>query len=718
MVVASLWLGRRLARSVAVSTRIRASRPGAVVLLGVESNVYRSTDLADLIGKSRATVNASVQHRNPNVTGLRVRGSRESQQNASGSYWVPARIDLDTALSKIDSQIIDNVILVKGPYSVFYGPGFDFVDIQLLHSPRFDHGFETHGSTGADYKTNGQQFHGRQQIWGGNDCWGFRMGYGHRTGNDYAAGRGLEIPSSYNSRTFDFVLGRDLSPDDHVEFTYLRLDQTGVELPGQAFDIDFLVTDGYEVEYVIDDHPCFDRLGLDVWYNRTRFDGSAQRAGKRRQFPFYDFIGFVGNTAVDSMSTGFRLATSWGCPESERLTAGVDLRYLKQELNEITSAPLFPVPWPDANSPIPRSYLANPGLFLEYGAPIGERLEVTAGTRVDVAFTDVIDDSAKLATLGTQSLPLAYILGSDDFTRTERLWAAYVAGEYRINCCWTVQIAAGYAERPPSLTELYAAESFMFVLQNGLNSVTGDPRLKRERLCQIDASLKFDTGRFRGGITGFHGWTWDYITFENMGVFYGPPAGQSPLAQLKYVNTDLATLVGAELHCEFDLNNWLTPFATLSYVDGRDRTRNGDFATRPSSPGSPSVRISGLPRGFFSVVSGSGEEPLPSIVPLESRLGIRITQPSEAPRWGAEISARVVDKQDRVATSLLETATPGFAVWDVRGYWYAIDDLLLVAGIENFTDKNYREHLDFRSPSGIQVLQPGANFYFGADLTY
>ena len=46
------------------------------------------------------------------------------------------------------------------------------------------------------------------------------------------------------------------------------------------------------------------------------------------------------------------------------------------------------------------------------------------------------------------------------------------------------KLAAGYAERPPTLTEMYAAETFMFVLQNGLNTVTGDPRLNRNGCCR------------------------------------------------------------------------------------------------------------------------------------------------------------------------------------------------------------------------------------------
>jgi outer membrane receptor protein involved in Fe transport len=210
----------------------------------------------------------------------------------------------------------------------------------------------------------------------------------------------------------------------------------------------------------------------------------------------------------------------------------------------------------------------------------------------------------------------------------------------------------------------------------------------------------------------------DYITFENMSVFRGPPAGQVEQVRLKYVNTDLATLSGFELYAEYDATSWLTPFAALKYVEGRDHTRDGDFATQRASPGFPSARVPGLPRGFFSGIPGSSSEPLPSIPPLESRVGFRLHQTCSPPRWSIELSVRIVDNQYRIAPSLLETPTRGFAVWDLRGYWQPTQRLLVVAGVENFTDRNYREHLDFRSPTGIGVFQPGVNFYYGVEWTY
>ena len=60
--------------------------------------------------------------------------------------------------------------------------------------------------------------------------------------------------------------------------------------------------------------------------------------------------------------------------------------------------------------------------------------------------------------------------------------------------------------------------------------------------------------------------------------------------------------------------------------------------------------------------------------------------------------------------------TPGFTVWNLRGYWDVRENVLVWAGVENFTGKFYREHLDYRSSRG--VFRPGINFYVGSEGVY
>ncbi len=696
-------------------------RAASDVISGSESRTRQTTDAGNLLRKSSSAFGVGTQRRNPIVSDPRVRGSRVGQLASSGSHWIPARIDLDTMLNKIDSRIIDDVIVVKGPYSALYGPDLRFMDIELLHSPRFEDGWQLGGSTSLNYQTNGEQWYGRQTFEGGESDWGFRIGYGHKTGSDYHSGDGTDIPSSYKSRDVDFALGYDLTENSSMEFHYLRLDQTDVEFPGQLFDMDYLVTDGFEVTYELRNQDHVDRLVIDTWYNNTRFRGNAQSPAKKTQFPglFTAVPDYVGLTDVDTTSSGYRAAASWDLSQRTRLTAGTDLRFIQQALDEFSSGTVGFVFFDNVNSPLPKSQSVNPGLFTELKHDVNDRLTVTAGTRVDFVQAKVDDNPAEIAMLGLNSPPasLAEVLGTDQFDQNFVPWAAFLTGRYALDDDWALTFGAGHSERPPSLTELYVAESFLFLLQNGENTATGDPRLDPERLTQLDLGLQFDRGRVRGGANGFYGWVHDYITFENMRVF---PAVDPQQVSLKYVNTDLATLAGFEGFVEFDVTNWATLFANLQYVEGQDRTRNGNFATEINGGGgNPSTRDPTKPRGFFSGVAGASSEPLPSILPLETRLGVRVKPPGPSARWSAELSARIVDDQDRVAASLLETPTPGFTVWDLRGTYRATDSCLLVAGVENFTNKNFREHLDFRSLNGgFRVLQPGANFYFGSEVKY
>ncbi len=677
--------------------RQRATGVPSDVVLGLEAKTRVTTDTGSLLGKSPASLGLGIQRRTPIVTDPRMRGSTTGQQLASGSYWFPARQDLDTLLSKIDSRIVDDVILIKGPYSSLYGPGFNFYDVQLLRAPRYECGPEWHGATSFDYQTNGEQLYGRQTVWGGSSDWGFRAGYGHRTGNDYDAGDGSDIPASYKSRDVDVALGFNLSPDSHIDISYLRLDQTDVEFPAQPFDFEFLVTDAIDIKYLLENQCYFDQLRVETWYNRTRFEGNSQHSSKRRQIPELDAIGFTGFTDADAASTGFLVAARWGEAGCPQLTLGADLRYLKQELNEFDISPVLgtSLAGNNFNRPLPDSHSSNPGLLAEYVVPLNDSWRIKAGSRVDWVSTNAANRVANtdIDLDGVQDDLEAGLGGG--FDQHFNLFSAFLTTECDLNCHWTLSAGGGYAERPPTLTELYSAQTFLAILQQGFSFVLGNPNLDEERLYQIDLGLRGDYGDTRVGVHGFHKWILDYVMYSSYATFPGLPDALG----VQFVNTDFATLAGFETYGEHDVNCFTTAFATMSYVEGRDHSRGirGVFDTPP-------------------IFTFSPEEALPGIPPLQSRVGVRFHEPCPNPRWGLELSARIVDNQDRVASSLLERETPGFTTYDLRGYLQAADNLLLVAGVENFTDKQYREHLDLRTGSG--VFQPGASFYFGVEVTY
>jgi iron complex outermembrane recepter protein len=694
--------------------RLNASSPGTSIVLGTESKGRRTTDLGSLLGTSTGALGVATERRSPIVNDVRVRGSQVGQLLASGSYWFPVRQDLDTLLSKVDSSIVEDVIVIKGPYAAKYGPGYQFVDFELAQSPRYDDGFESHGSSTLNYSSNGEQWYGRQAFWGGDEDFGYRVGYGIRSGVDYETGDGVKLPSSYKSGNLDVALGWDIDDQQSLEFNYMRLDQADVQLPNQINAIDSLKTDSWELTYKLTDSEFADLITAETWYNTTSLKGNAQDSGKRAQIPLLDQTSFLNAVDAWNASTGFNLASTWYDDAGGELTIGVDMRYLQQEYNERTQWGLFegpnyaigdPLasPLQNTNFPLPGAQTTNPGLYLEHVNQVDDQLVIRSGGRLDLVSMTADQGLNGAETFGS-SLE-TYVNGRDDtFRQHFQLGQAFVTADYQLDENVTVNSGAGFGMRAPTMTEMYSTGYFASVMpQFALTSPAGNSLLKAEKRSQIDLGFEVDYGSFRGGLSGYHAWITDFITLDFAATVRQGTTIVQPF--YGYTNSDLVTLAGFEGHAEQDLNEWFTTFANVSFTEGRDHTRRGtNYPFSTTTFGSPGR--SNRP---------SEEEPLYAIFPLEARLGLRLTDP-ETGLWGAEFSARIVDRQDRVATTLGEQPTAGFTTYDLRGFMQVADGLLIVAGIENLTDKNYREHLDSRNVTN--VYQPGANFYFGTELTY
>jgi outer membrane receptor protein involved in Fe transport len=674
-----------------------AHSPAADAVFGAESKGRVSNDVGDLLKKSISSHGVSTQERTPIVSDTRVRGQRTGQVLASGSYWTPVRMDLDTMMNKIDSRLLSDVILIKGPYSTRYGPGFRFVDFELLQTPRYDK-YESHGSSSFDYDTNGRQAYGRQSLWGGAEDWGYLVSYGHRTGDDYDTGAGTEIPAGYKSRDLFVAVGWDASLHEKYEFNYLRLDQTDVEFPGLVYDINYLVTNGFELKYSNISPEIGDRFDSELWYNETKFRGDTLSADKARQIPALSSILFSpipGNgfaiTNAAGKSMGYRAEITFGDEGQIQNTFGIDWTHIRQHLNDVE--PLIPDP-DDNNFPVPPSYSHDGGLFWEELIPVNDALSFTTGARVDL-----IETNADSFVQGVP-FPIEVSLDTDDLRRDFVLWSTFLTAELNLDDHWSLTGGAGHGQRPPTLTELYADSSFIGSLQRGLTALIGDPHLKPERLTQLDVGLQGNFEGVRVGAHGYFSWIEDMITYDLLSPAGGAGGiGGFPQAA-QFVNTDKAILAGFETYGEADMLPWMTSFGTISYIEGHDLSRD-----TPSRFGI----------GGRSGILGMDHEPLPGITPLESRVGLRFHDPSDSRNWGIETSARIVDNQDRFASSLEEIATPGFTTYDIRCYkrhgaW------LFTAGVENLTDKYYREHLDYRT--GLGVYRPGINFYSGFEVTY
>ncbi len=673
-------------------------------------------DLVNALEKSDVVQTVNSQLRNQASFDPRIRAYRYGQiyTQVDGAVWVPVRQDLDTPLSMFDPSIVQSLEVTPGPYLPMAGAGFAYLNAMTAPTPRYD-GFEAHGFLGTDYFGNGDQLNATQRFYGGNSNWGFSILHASRTGNAYRAGNGVYIPAAYNNEDFFAQFGFNLDTDRKVEFRYLRQDQTNTQYPGQFFQTNIQITQGFNLNYVDEsvDGP-WTRLVGQGWYNIGRLQGATnptenvfqvvQRVDTALQQFYNDFTfnpNFTGNTNAGTYTTGARVATVYGDDGDQQFTTGADARLINQYVNENLS-------WQDpsqttiaTNTGLPRSYQVDPGLFAQWTVPTASYWTSTIGGRVDWLYSNVVSPFPSTYPSGDPNAIPNYDINL--LPQSNVLYSLFWTNKVELDEDWTARFGAGVAQRAPTLTERYADGEFLALIQNGFSRVVGQPNIPIEKAWQLDANLACDYDTFRGRISGFCSLIQNFSTFSVLGVNQSGPAG----AQLLFTQTTpLATLAGCEMYAEKDLNSYWTGFGSLLYVDGRDQTINA---------------------------------PLTQIYPLEARTGLRLHDPDGGKQWGVEMFARMVHAQNRLGTlrsgpdgqgplDVLEQRTGGFTVTNLRGYWNATKNLSFVAGINNLFDRSYLEHLSLRFaqntvPSGgnfpgIGVYSPGFTPYVGLDWTF
>lgn len=672
---------------------------------GNELRINASQDAAQALSQSNTARGVNVQRKSAIAFDPRIRSYKLGQvyTEGDGVYFVPVRPDLDTMLSRTDPSLIDRINVIKGPYSLRYGPGFAFIDVTTISTPRYYDGYESHARTGYTYYTNGQRHYARETVYGGDAEWGYILNYGYRNGADYQSGSNTtpDIPGSYKVNNVLAQFGFDLTAESRVEMRYEHLDQGHTQYPGLFFDIDSLQTDLYNVSYVNEDctNP-WTRLYAGGWFYRTPMHGTVRNDpyfnSQRRveasleQELSVNRVNFNGTTTGRLSSAGAKSIVTFGEEECTQLHAGVDIRHLNQNINEnysVTDAFSQLNILPPFLTQMPNSELTNPGSFVELSQPMSEYWTARLGGRVDYVYTTAF---------GVDPLNTSLPSGDRDLKQGDVLYAFYLMNDLEINSNVTASVGFGQAQRAPTLVERYADGVFIGVIQSGFSRVIGDQNLAPERNWQLDASLTAEYETTRGQVSGFYAVTQDYIGFR--GATVTDPTGAR---LLRYINISQATLVGAEMYGEHDLSDYWTAFTAAQYVRGQD---------------------DGI------------HKPLTGIPPLDARLGLRLHDPDGGNTWGVELAGRFVDTQDRLgwlrlgntstqSLTVLETYTPAFATVDLRTYWNPRDNLRLTAGVENLTDNTYLEFLDLRLPQqGIFgpafAYAPGISFYSGVEWTY
>lgn len=188
-------------------------------------------------------------------------------------------------------------------------------------------------------------------------------------------------------------------------------------------------------------------------------------------------------------------------------------------------------------------------------------------------------------------------------------------------------------------------------LADGFNYV-GDLNLNPERAWIVEGGFDWISGGAYARPTAFLRHIDDYIQGTPRDVATLPPPVQPVL---RWTNVE-ARLYGIDLDAGYDFAGPLRVDAVASYVRGQRRDID-DNLYRVAPP---------------SITTG-------------------LTWEEAA--WSATVETYAAARQTHVSTTNNEQETPGFVLLNLYGQWQPAPGLSVMAGVENLTNKLYRQHL-------------------------
>jgi iron complex outermembrane recepter protein len=323
-----------------------------------------------------------------------------------------------------------------------------------------------------------------------------------------------------------------------------------------------------------------------------------------------------------------------------------------------------------AQASIPNVDSSMLGAFIARDWDIGSNLQLHAGARIDQ--TQTTADSS----LANTNLYFAYH-STRSTSRTDTFPSASIRLTWKPAPKLEVSGNLGRTVRIPDPAERY------FTLKRTGSDWVGNPELLPTRNIGVDmkATWHFKMGSIGGSV--FYQSLADWITLINQPRVVSQPGVVNAMAR-SYTNTD-ARLWGAEAEFSFALSPRLFAAGTMSWVRGE---KNIDPARHITS-------------------ANLGEVP-----PFSSRLYVRY----DSGHIYGEVEGIITGAQNRVDADLLEPATPGWQILNLR-LGTTFHDFRIQAAVDNVFDRLYSEHLaNARDPfrTGALVYEPGRRFIITA----
>lgn len=591
---------------------------------------------------------------------------------------------MDPVASHVESENIQTIEIIKGPYVLKYGPVLGaLINLETVQPKPYTKS-EIHGKViyGFESNWNGQKEHiflsgGNQKIFF-NVSGGYK-GYGsYKAGNDTlynssfqklcgSAGAGMSFKNHQVTLNYSYDQGKDvlfpaLPMDERLDRTHIA----SFNYLGKNFSKSFRT---FEVQgYFSSVHHVMDNL------NR----------------PSSKIMQAV--STVDAVNTGGKLISQLRFGDHKFL-AGADFEHVcKDGEKQMTMRMIMEG---DTFTSVKfsnlwlKAFSNNAGIFAEYQIPV-RSLELTAAVRFDFnqassadTFRLVKEGVSYFDQLNSQFFNFSFSMGM----KTE-LYS------------WMILSASvGKGSRSPSLLERFIK---LLQVQYDSYDYLGNPQLKPENNYQADLSLAFplqDFGTISAG--GFFSYVTEYVIGTLLPPSVIKPSTQSAPGVKQFTNINNAYLTGFE-------------FSYQSPVSRKWELQLQAAATYGTQPKATRYIING---GQVVDEETITNDPLPEIPPLEGTISFayKFFKGKLKPKG----SVRLVSEQNRISKAYGELKTPGFITAAISVNYSPWKFASINAGVENLIDSPYYEHLNRRmTGTTARLYEPGRVFFIHLQLQF
>lgn len=588
-----------------------------------------------------------------------LRGFKYDQLNVvlngscSAAAACPSRMDPVT--TQIPLNTIENIQILKGPYSLRYGNSFGGTINFLTAAPVFSDRFHPFVRWSNTYEDNAKVYRSEGLLGFRGKKYDLNMYGSWSQGDDYKDGNNNVVQSDFLRGSLGTNLAIKLSAQQVVGFSVNRNLGRDTDFPALPMDLrsdDTWMFNAFH-EFILPNRKLISwkTMGYATHVDHL-MDNSMKQLNPRT---------VNATSPTQTFTYGGRTESTW---RNNNFTAyaGADLRIENAEGNrtrEMLAGPAAGKTFTDntwQNSTVSRS-----GIFAEanlktngFHFVVAGRLEFNNANAKDPApeftninpdiTTDQINPSVSLGIISNLSHQVAVKL-------------------------WT-----GRSQRSGSLTERYIN---YFSVGRDAYELLGDPQLEPEVNNQADLIFEIRTEKTYLNVDVFASYLQNYIT-SVIQPELKPRIASSPGVR-QFLNAGNAFKTGFEFNWKQLLIFGFQHQAGMAYTYG---------------------------------VEEENDEPLPEIAPIEFRYTLQGKHFRD--HLNTEIAFRHVLKQDRISAEFGEKETPSFTTVDVSISLNILKSLTIASGVQNVFDIAYYEHLN-RPLNGNTtefIFNKGRNFFF------